>query len=164
MKCENCKEKPATIHLTEIVNGHRNEKHLCQRCAEQEGVTVKSQISLNELLTSLLAAQEPKSEENLEELAQLKCPNCGITLEQFRRQAVLGCPHDYEVFSQILEPVIAKAHGGNSTHRGKVPAHVGQTVKNQSELLELKQQLSEAVTTEDYETAARLRDKIKQLQ
>ena len=164
MQCENCKEKPATIHLTEIVDGHRDEKHLCQHCAEQEGIAVKSQISLNELLASLLAAQEPKTEENLEELAQLKCPHCGITLEQFRRQAVLGCPYDYEVFSRVLAPVIAKAHGGNSTHRGKVPAHTGQAVRNQSRLLELKQQLARAVTTEDYETAAKLRDKIKQLQ
>ena len=164
MQCENCKNKPATIHLTEIVNGCRNERHLCQRCAEQEGVTVKSQISLNELLTSLLAAQESKSEENMEELAQLKCPHCGITLEQFRRQSVLGCPCDYDVFSKVLDPVIVKAHGGNSTHRGKVPANAGQTVRSQSKLLELKQQLSEAVTTEDYETAAKLRDKIKQEQ
>ena len=164
MQCENCKEKPATIHLTEIVDGHRNERHLCQRCAEQQGITVKSQISLNELLTSLLAAQESKSEENLEELAQLKCSHCGITLEQFRRQAVLGCPYDYEAFSQVLDPVIAKAHSGNGIHRGKVPACAGQTIKNQSKLLELEQRLDKAVTTEDYETAAKLRDKIKQLQ
>ena len=164
MQCENCKENPATVHLTEIVNGQRNEKHLCQGCAEKEGITAKSQVSLNELLNSLLAAQEQNSEVNSDEYAQLKCPHCGITLEQFRRQAVLGCPHDYEVFSNVLGPLITKAHNGNTTHRGKVPAGAGESVKSRSKLLKLERQLNEAVAKEDYETAAKLRDKIKQLQ
>ena len=164
MQCENCKNKPATIHLTEIVNGRREEKHLCQSCAEKQGITVKTQVSLNELLNSLLASQGDEAEVNSNEYAQLKCPHCGITLEQFRRQAVLGCPNDYEVFSKVLAPVIANAHNGNTTHRGKVPAHAGKVVKNQSKLLELERQLDEAVAKEDYEAAAKLRDKIKKLQ
>ena len=164
MQCENCKESPATIHLTEIVNSQRNEKHLCQRCAEKEGITAKSQVSLNELLNSLLAAQEQKSEENSDEYAQLKCPHCGITLEQFRRQAVLGCPHDYEVFSEVLGPLIAKAHNGNTNHCGKIPATAGKPAKSRSKILRLEKQLNEAVTKEDYETAAKLRDEIKKLQ
>ena len=164
MQCEKCKKNPATIHLTEIVNSQRIEKHLCQDCAEEEGVTVKSQVSLNELLNSLLASQGQKSEVNSDEYAKLKCPYCGITLEQFRSQAVLGCPNDYEVFSKVLGPVITKAHNGNAKHRGKVPAGAGEAAKSQSKLLELKRQLDKAVAKEDYETAAKLRDEIKQLQ
>ena len=164
MQCEYCKENPATIHLTEIVNGQRSEKHLCQDCAEKEGITAKSQVSLNELLNSLLATQEQKSGADPDEYAELKCPHCGITLEQFRQQAALGCPHDYEVFSKVLGPLITKAHNGNTTHSGKVPAGLEETVKSRSKLLKLEKQLKEAVAKEDYETAAKLRDEIKQLQ
>ena len=164
MQCENCKNKPATIHLTEIVSGHREEKHLCQSCAEEEGITIKTQVSLNELLNSLLAAQGDEAEVNSNEYGQLKCPHCGITLEQFRRQAVLGCPNDYKVFREVLAPVIAKAHDGNTAHRGKVPTDASEVIKNRSKLLELERQLNEAVAKEDYEVAAKFRDKIKQLQ
>ena len=58
MQCEICKTNTATVHLTEIIDGHRSESHLCQSCAQKEGVTIKSQLSLNELLSSLIAAHQ----------------------------------------------------------------------------------------------------------
>ena len=88
MQCQNCSKETATIHLTEIVNGQRSEKHLCQNCAEAEGVTIKSQLSLNELLSSLLAAQAKSGGEDGESIV---CPHCGISLEQFRSGGRLGC-------------------------------------------------------------------------
>lgn len=163
MLCQACKKNEATIHLTEISDGNRLEMHLCQNCALEQGITAKTQMSLNELLSSLLAAAP--SDEAIRDQSQpdLVCPNCGETLDQFRKDALLGCPNDYQVFAKVLAPLIEKAQEGATTHKGKVPARAPADTVKQTKMLALKQQLAEAVKAEDYETAAKLRDKITQL-
>ena len=37
MLCEKCKLRPASVHITKIVNGKKVERHLCQQCAMEEG-------------------------------------------------------------------------------------------------------------------------------
>jgi protein arginine kinase activator len=163
MQCQICNKNDATIHLTEIADGVRAEMHICEHCAQQEGIAVKSQIPLNELLSSLLAVQ-PSDEELFgpsEKGASTSCPHCGFTLDQFRKEAVLGCPYDYEVFEKPLRRLIKKAHNGKTTHCGKVPSKTSEGTKKQIHLITLRQQLEEAVQSEDYELAAKLRDKIK---
>jgi protein arginine kinase activator len=168
MQCEICKNKAATVHLTEIVDGARTESHLCQTCAEKEGISIKSQLSLNELLSSLIAAHQPTDEQDTTGI-QKSCPICGITMDMFRKQAVLGCPNDYEVFGKTLNQLIEKAHDGNSAHKGKIPANVSQqeilnNTDKAEEKEELKRQLEEAVAAEKYELAAKLRDQLKTMQ
>ena len=163
MQCQICNKNDATIHLTEINDGARAEMHVCENCAQEQGIAVKSQIPLNELLSSLLAVQ-PTDEElfgSSDKDSQTSCPNCGFTLDKFRKDAVLGCPYDYEVFEKSLLRIIQKAHGGNTAHCGKVPSKASAGIKKQAKLVTLKQKLQEAVRSEDYEQAAKLRDKIK---
>ena len=160
MQCQICKKNDATIHLTEITDGIRTEMHVCELCAQEEGIAVKSQVPINELLNSLLAVQ-PADEELFGDSEQkLSCPQCGFTWERFRKEGLLGCPHDYEVFEKVLLPIIEKAHGHKTTHCGKVPSKTPAKTKRQIKLLTLRQQLEAAVQNEDYELAAKLRDKI----
>lgn len=164
MQCQICNECEATIHLTEITDGTRTEMHICERCATEQGIAVKSQIPINELLSSLLAVQ-PSDDELADPAShELACPNCGFTMEQFRKEGVLGCPNDYEVLDNALAPLIEKAHNGKNTHTGKIPSHAPQNTKAQMELLDLRRQLDQAVQNEDYELAAKLRDKINESQ
>ncbi len=163
MRCQICKKNEATIHLTEITQGKRTEVHLCAHCAQQQGITVKTQMPLNELLNSLLASQ-PEGEELFDSLDEQKCPHCGFTLEQFQKEPRLGCPYDYEIFEKKLLPLIERVHDGKTGHCGKAPSKVPTKMKKQIELSSLQQQLSEAVRKEDYETAAKLRDRINELQ
>lgn len=161
MQCQICNKREATIHLTEITDGARNEMHLCERCASEQGIAVKSQIPINELLSGLLSSQ-PEDDELAGLLTkETSCPHCGFTLEQFHKEAVLGCPYDYEVFEKPLLLLIEKAHDGKTSHCGKVPSRVSPDSKRQIELLSLRQKLDAAVQAEDYELAAELRDKIK---
>ena len=164
MRCQVCKDREATIHLTEITDGVRAEMHICEHCATEQGLAVKSHIPLNELLGGLLASAP--AEEDFFGLSDKEtlCEYCGFTLEQFRKEAVLGCPHDYEVFEKSLLPLIAKAHDGRTTHCGKVPSRAPKDAKRQAELLNLRQQLDAAVKAEDYESAAKLRDRINKLE
>ncbi len=160
MQCQICKENDATIHLTEITDGKRTEMHICEQCAAEQGIAVKSQIPVNELLSGLLAAQPSDDELSDRSAQQVQCPHCGFTLAQFSKEAVLGCPYDYEVFEKSLLPLIEKAHNGKTTHCGKLPSKTPKDTKKQVELLNLRQQLETAVQSEDYELAAELRDKI----
>ncbi len=166
MQCQSCKEHTATIHLTEINNGQRFETHLCELCAQKQGLAIKNQIPLNELLSTLLAVQaESEDDPELDAVsADTACPACGITLKQFTKKSVLGCPHDYEVFEKQLRPIIRRAHNGNTTHCGKVPSKASASTKNNIELIKLQRQLDAVVQEENYEAAAKLRDKIKRLQ
>ncbi|MCK4888158.1 MAG: UvrB/UvrC motif-containing protein, partial [Planctomycetes bacterium] len=163
MQCQICKKNEATIHLTEIVDGIRNETHICQSCAQSEGIIVKNQMPINELLSNLLASQPADDEMSGSFDSTKECPDCGFTIDHFKKEALLGCPNDYEVFEEELKPLIQKAQNNNISHCGKVPSKVPVTNKNKIELSNLQKELDIAVQKEDYEQAAMLRDKINVL-
>lgn len=162
MKCDNC-NKPATVHLTEIHNGKKIEKHLCEQCAAQaEGLPVKSHTPINELLTNFVLAHS-----GLQKETGAACESCGITWAEFRQGGLFGCPNDYSAFEKDLAPLLQRAHEGATHHVGKVPLRRGGSasgapMKKQVDLTRLRKELAKAVELEDYERAARLRDQIKE--
>ncbi|MFC1676834.1 UvrB/UvrC motif-containing protein [Planctomycetota bacterium] len=160
MQCQICNNNEATIHLTEIVDGSRSEMHICEQCATEQGVTVKSQMPINELLSNLLASAPSDEDVAVRSSKNVSCPHCGFTLDKFRKGALLGCPHDYEFFDQELLPLIEKAHNGQTQHCGKVPSKIPSDTKKEIKVLNLQQQLEQAVQAENYEEAAKLRDRI----
>jgi protein arginine kinase activator len=159
MLCQRCKKHSATVHLTEIVKSEKRERHLCEKCAAQEGITMKQHIPLNELLSNFLVAQA-----GAKEMSDLVCPECGMTFAEYRNHGLLGCPNDYDVFEKALGPMIERAHEGGTHHVGKVPKRMGAGMSRQRDLMRLRRELQTAVQTEDYERAAELRDKIQQLE
>ncbi len=160
MKCDNC-NKPATVHLTEIRNGKKIEKHLCEQCAAaSEGIPAKGHTPINELLTNFVMAHS-----GLQKEMGTACEHCGITWAEFRQNGLLGCANDYTVFERDLTPLLQRAHEGATHHVGKVPARRGGTgvpMKRQVDLTRLRKELQRAVEGEDYERAAKLRDQIRQ--
>lgn len=161
MLCQNCKEHTATVHLTEMSDGQRSESHLCQQCAQQQGLAVKTQIPLNELLGTLLSTQPEGGETKTSPAADHPCPDCGMTLKRFSKESLLGCPHDYTEFEHELAPLIEQTQNGKDCHCGKVPSRVPKEDRQDAELIKLNRQLDAAVKNEDYEAAATLRDQIK---
>jgi protein arginine kinase activator len=145
----------ATVHVTEIIKNQKTEKHLCEDCAKEEGVAIKAQINLQDVLQGMLQAHQTAAED-----AKLACPDCGLTYAEFRNQGRLGCPHDYEVFAAPLQEVLEKVHGATQ-HVGKLPHRAGADSFAQRELMQLRRQLQEAIESEHYEEAARLRDLIR---
>ena len=154
MQCQLC-DRAATVHLTEIVNGQKAERHLCEYCAQQEGITIKAHVPISELLDNLVSAQEAS-----DQLTDLSCPQCQLTWGQFRKQGLLGCPNDYLAFDEPLSKLIKKAQEGAAAHVGRFPEQARETVGRRTRLLQLRQKLREAVSEEDYERAAQLRDEI----
>lgn len=109
------------------------------------------------------AAKVGKAAEKLEELDQRTCPHCGITFREFRQKGRLGCPQDYDFFATELEPLLFSIHG-RKEHSGKRPQVGPRAGQQHSELLRLKREMQVAVEREDYESAARLRDQIRNLE
>ena len=159
MLCQRCKKNTATVHLTDIVKNEKRERHLCEKCAAEEGVTVKQQVPINELLANFVMEQS-----GARELAKLTCPECGTSFLEFRNSGLLGCPSDYDAFAKALVPLLERAHEGASQHKGKSPARDGVDREKQRQMTALQRQLAEAVEKEDYELAADLRDRIKALE
>jgi protein arginine kinase activator len=148
----------ATVHLTEIVGGKKKELHLCQGCAEQQEILKQQELNLSVILQTVIGQHVGSP---TDELARLTCPTCGIKYMEFKAEGRLGCPHDYTVFRGALMPLLERIHRA-TTHRGKIPPSATQHAARAAELRELRQALRQAVETEAYEEACRLRDLIKQ--
>jgi len=154
--CQHCNQAKATVHITDTMPDKR-ERHLCEECAEKEGVIIKQ----HHQTTSAILQEFIKHKAGIGGGDDQTCPKCGITFREFRLKGQLGCPHDYEAFRSLLAPLIERAHDGATHHVGKVPADAEPITRKQSGLFKLRRELEDAIQREDYECAARLRDAIK---
>lgn len=158
MNCDVCKQKAATVFLTQIVDGKMQKVNLCDGCSKEKGVTDPHGFALADLLLGLGASQDMERGG-----AGLKCPACGFSHADFKKTGRFGCSQCYDVFSEGLEEMLKGMHKGTS-HVGKVPPHLLKARLREEELKKLQRDLRKAVTDEKYETAADLRDKIRQLE
>ena len=159
--CQRCNKAKATVHLTDIVppDGEKRERHLCERCAREEGLVSQHHESISNILESFV-----KHASGMSEAPDTKCPNCGMTFREFRSTGLLGCPNDYQVFEKPLTVLIERAHEQATHHVGKTPGqHCGEPTRPIA-LAKLKREMRESVEEEDYERAARLRDEINKLE
>lgn len=75
---------------------------------------------------------------------------------------MVGCPVCYRFFRDQLIPSIRKVQF-TLQHEGKFPASTSVESRSRRRISLLRQDLSEAVMTEDFERAAELRDEINEL-
>lgn len=159
MLCCICKEREATVHLTQIAADKMQKVDLCEECAKTKGVNDPTGFSLADLLLGLGASQE--IEQSAGGVA-LKCPRCGFTQADFKKAGRLGCPECYKTFGEGLESLLKSMHKG-TRHVGKVPESLRQTRDLSDRLSALQKKLNKAIDEEDFEQAAQLRDQIKQM-
>ena len=161
MVCEACKQQQATVHLTEIVNGQMSELHLCEACANQKGAQVESHFGLSDLLVGLADVGKPQEGER--DTIVKGCANCGMTYDDFRKVGRLGCSECYGTFKRGLATLLKRIHG-STHHMGKAPASLVKPSATKPELTELKRRLERAIEMEEFEEAAQLRDRIRQIE
>jgi protein arginine kinase activator len=159
MLCCVCKEKPATVHLTQIAGDKVQKVDLCEECAKQKGVNDPAGFSLADLLLGLGASQEIEQSPGG---PNLKCPQCGYSQADFKKSGRLGCPTCYTTFAEGLEGLLKSMHKG-TRHNGKVPEGQRQTRDLSERLKSLQKRLTRAIEEENFEQAAVLRDEIKQM-
>jgi protein arginine kinase activator len=166
MYCDECKTKPATVSVTQMFNGNQVQLHLCPECAAQKGVGFfdLGGTSLPKLLGSFFGLGPLSMGQVQPSLVTSKsCPNCGVSLKSIGQDGRLGCNRCYEVFREHLEPTLRRIHG-NTVHTGKLPKKGAGKIKLQRQIEQLKSELQAAVVNEQYEKAAELRDRIKELE
>ena len=168
MYCQECNDKLATVHMiTQVIGGNKAEVHLCADCAMKKGMHIfeaGDNFSLPSLIGGFLGNYFPQAQELNESSAgnAVICPRCKMNFSEMSKTGKLGCADCYEAFDRELDPILRKIHG-HSRHMGKIPLRSGDNVRLKQQIENLKTQLQEAVANEQYETAAEIRDKLKEL-
>ncbi len=160
-KCSRC-SKPATLHITELKEGDVHALHLCEACAQDYLSNVEAGQASDDP-EELFKEHIESSIEDLHDVDQTSCPNCGITFKEFRSQGRLGCPQCYLAFENELIPLLENIHG-ETQHTGKLPQRAPEASRRQYELIKLRNRLRTAVEAESYEEAAQLRDEIQTME
>jgi protein arginine kinase activator len=157
MKCQRC-TKQATLHITEVLGEDRfDEVHLCEECAK------KYLYEPQQKKSTAKGGPTDAGDGDEDVPAGMRCPACGLTFLEFRNHGRFGCPNDYDAFKTDLLPLMESVHG-EVRHAGKTPRRAPRAKTAQAELAQLRQQLQTLVSEENYEEAARIRDKIKHLE
>lgn len=159
MLCCICKEKEASVHLTQIAGDKMQKVDLCEECAKSKGVNDPTGFSLADLLLGLGASQEI---EHATGGADVRCPKCGFSQADFKKAGRLGCADCYRTFAEALDGLLKTMHKG-IRHVGKVPESLRQGRDLTDRLKGLQRKLTKAIDAEDFEQAAVLRDEIKKM-
>ena len=130
--------------------------NVCEGCSKDKGVTDPTGFALADLLLGLGAAQEMERGGNTQ-----KCLACGFGQSDFKKTGRLGCAACYQTFAEGLGPLLKGMHKGVA-HVGKVPSRLAMTLERESRMKDLQRELRQAVTDENYESAAQIRDRIRE--
>ena len=162
MRCEICNKEEATVHLTEVVNDKVTKLHLCEKCAKEKSNEMQSHFGLTDLLSGLMDLGSPIEGGALEESLTVKGPLCSMTFYDFRKTGRFGCGKCYDTFGKNLSELLRKIHGSDR-HVGKRPFKDETRPEEKSGLQRLRNELNELVMREEFEKAAIVRDRIKDL-
>lgn len=158
MLCDVCKCNDATVFLTQILDGKMQKVNLCEGCSKEKGVQDPTGFALADLLLGIGAAEEIEKG-----ASSTRCPVCGFTQADFKKTGRLGCSSCYVAFAEGLNSLLKAMHKGTE-HIGKLPTRAQRAVELNDQMKSLSEKLRKAVEEENYETAASLRDQIKQLE
>lgn len=166
MLCEKCKKSTATVFYEETINGETRSYSLCQGCASE--MKKKGELSgffpfsgfgsmHDQLFGGLFGSVEAQ------EKTRKICPLCSSDFSDLKKNGKVGCPECYKTFSKELGTTIHSIHG-NVKHLGRAPAKFRKNREKENELKALKNQLKQAIASENFEDAATLRDKIRSIE
>ena len=180
MKCERCGEREATIHATERSEGLEITQWLCAVCAgldlameprsdhgvepeesddPQEGDWEggEQDAALDRFIGQMFVGAS-SSDDDVPD-----CPACSTSYASFRGSGRLGCPRCYVAFRRLLLPFLGRFHR-QVTHLGKFPVQAAGSASRLGEITRTRIALEKAVAAEDFEEAARLRERIRDLE
>lgn len=187
MKCQQCHQAEATVHLKEVTEGKLREFHLCEGCANEKGLHLVVEQNKLTIATQFIWMAENLYPETSAKVGAVQCSVCGLRYSQFSRVGRLGCPDCYDAFQTQLQKILLRVHGA-TRHRGRLPAYARPAGEapaadtaveappeteapaergegdRTADLAELRRRLRRAVEAEAYEDAARLRDEIRRLE
>ena len=148
MKCQNCGDNNAVFHYQASINGHKTEQHLCAECAEKAGLTEDNffggdifEAMFNNFFNGFSA------------------PSRGGFFPEFSRVMipVMSFPR--------IEFAVKKDEGTEENKvEEKAAVEKDEVMSRRREANLLREQLRTAIESEEFEKAAELRDKIRELE
>lgn len=170
MECQECQQRAATLHFTQVINGQKSEVNVCGVCAREKGYMTypEESYSLHNLLAGLLNFDTTQmgnmGDATVNKTVDSQCPNCELTFAEFQRVGKFGCAECYQTFSKRLQPIIRRVQSGNTNHQGKIPKREGGNLHTKRKIESYKLQLQQLIENESFEEAAIVRDQIKELE
>ena len=138
-KCEIC-SAPATVFLTQIINGKSTKFCLCAKCAQERGLLDPDAFDLAEKLFPNLQGQFGKEGAAgsaapipaLQSLPLTSCPICSFTLQDYKNVGRLGCSECYNVFEEEILPLLTliptitekRRNGPKNAKRKPIPSAI----------------------------------------
>ncbi len=149
------------VHIHQVAGEDEIHLHLCEDCAANKGITSSedpSEFSVSYLLSNLIDTSG-----TIKKLPSKKiCPQCGMTLKELKTKARVGCNECFSTFVAEIRDIVHQAFG-KVQHQGRYPLRVHSHVMFLRDIQDLKKKLQRAVEQENYEKAAKLRDRIEEL-
>ncbi len=151
MLCDVCHSKEATLNYTVVVGDNATTIYICEDCAKKKGILPSTGFPISGLLVN-------------DENRGLVCSRCGTTFKEFAEKLKFGCSDCYKTFGDEVRPFIKKLQG-SSTHKGRIPRSTDtEEFRKKKRIIELKKALKEAIDSEAYETASKIRDELVRLE
>ncbi|MDR3332954.1 MAG: UvrB/UvrC motif-containing protein [Synergistaceae bacterium] len=187
MLCSNCGKREVEVLIKQVINQEVHNLNLCRACAEELGFiapdipSITISFSLNETDTQKQrkVRRLPHGARKHEALHDsLICSSCGLEYRTFRETGLLGCPECYEIFRFPLGAYLQKEQGAEShwdgmsgtfSELGVAGVRSGVIFKDkekderQENIRRLRSELSEAISREEYERAAELKEMLAPL-
>jgi|GEM_PF-3549216 len=189
MRCQCCRKNPATIRIYDVEDWRTKGLHMiCDACAKlvvpqylmqgdalpegEDAITrAQSMLEIESELPNLFNEDaDDEASVTLDEVLDMEpgpCPQCGWTFDNLKARGRLGCPECYNTFREPLDQILERIHATvDVAHTGRTPGEVAPDshMLRQERVRELKRELDLAVSTEDYERAAEIRDQIGSLE
>lgn len=171
MICDNCKERPASVIITQGYEGESVERHLCEKCAFQSEAfhfdPHQEPLTIQQFLSQWFGGADPfqpQQERRKSSIEQLQCPECSLTFNEFLDNGKFGCATCYDTFKERLPKVFGKLHSGHSAHTGKIPVSYNKLFAVKRKIEDIRLKMQQAVAEERFEEAAALRDEANALQ
>ncbi len=156
--CDICKNNPANIHLTQIVQDEVTVQHLCEECAKEKGISIVIEDK-QDPFPSVISNETIESVPEIKQEEKVSCPQCSITFEEFKEKGRLGCASCYTAFKKEINSLLIQVHG-DTEHRGKKYGVFQEPFQKDDDVSFLRQELENAIQNEKFELAAVIRDKI----
>jgi protein arginine kinase activator len=179
MLCSNCGKREAEVLIKQVVEGDVHNLSLCRVCAEELGfispdipsITISFSLGDPDLMDQK-KTKRMRLERRENVYDSLVCNSCGTKYSVFRKTGLLGCSGCYESFRFPLGARFQREQGAESHWSGsEMFGEIG-VVKDIAELADierikserranidrLRHEIEDAVSREDYERAAELKN------
>ncbi|HEY9595123.1 MAG TPA: UvrB/UvrC motif-containing protein [Spirochaetia bacterium] len=161
MKCEICGLRDAVIHIRQIQKDLVHELHICEECAQEKGLIREedTELPIANLLSGLLEGKDVTGATEGKDV----CPRCGMKATEFRKQGKLGCPECFQAFEKDVRAIVSQM-AARPRHTGRLPRAVAAEITPSEKGEGLREELRIAVEREEYELAAQIRDRLRELE